>query len=58
VIYPKYWLVPKAKTAFLGHQVAIIHVYFAHLKAWGFFGIFGVLILNLALLDDNLFFSN
>lgn len=56
VIYPNYWLVPKAKTTFLGHQVAIIHVHFAHLKAWGIFGIFGGLILNLAHLDDQFVF--
>jgi hypothetical protein len=56
VIYPKYWLVPKAKTTFIGHQVAIIHVHFAYLKAWVFFGIFGGFILNLALLDDQFVF--
>lgn len=56
VIYPHYWLVPKAKTTFLGHQVAIIHVHFAHLKAWGLFGSFGGLVLKLALLDDQFVF--
>lgn len=52
VIYSHYWLVPKAKITFPSHEVAIIHAHFAHLKAWGFFGIFGGPILNLTLLDD------